>query len=140
MASLSSAGLLAAGLVALVAVAACGKGYDTGGDGVNDVAKACNIRVAWNTAKDQCTPCMAAAKTPRCECPEFKDYSAACHDQESARRAEPSCTDAIEACTVDCKNDCNCVERCYANAPACRRAASARDGCIVEVCDKYCKP
>ncbi len=127
-------------VVAVALVACSSKDYDTAGNGVNDVVAACRIGVPWVRTRDECSACIAAAPAARCDCPEFKAYSAACEEQAAARRNEPSCTYEIETCALGCGTDCDCVDRCYANAPGCRRAASARDGCVAEVCDKYCKP
>src|SRR5438309_820479 len=81
--------------------------------------KACEIRASWTKATDRvCINCMSAAPSQACDCPDFKAFGGLCKSHNDARRNEPSCTDAIGNCTRACaKNDCTCVESCYAQAP-----------------------
>lgn len=109
-----------------------------GGNGVNDVKLACEIRAKWNRTGNDCSTCEAAVVSPRCDCSELAEFGAACIDQQDARRA--ACEDAIDTCVFGCdRTDCACIEACYANAEACKKASAARDGCIAETCDKHCK-
>ncbi len=46
----------------------------------------------------------------------------------------------VDGCVRACaKNDCTCVDGCYAGKPTCRKLASARDGCVAQVCDPSCQ-
>jgi hypothetical protein len=109
-----------------------------GGDGVNDVRLACEIRAKWNRVGNDCTVCEAATTTERCDCVAIRDFSAACIDQHNARKA--ACGEAVDTCVFNCKReDCSCIDACYANIEACKRAAAARDGCITETCAPHCK-
>jgi hypothetical protein len=123
-------------LAAALAVAACGS---TPNNGVNDVRKACDIRAAWkNPSAEKCGLCQGAAQRPPCGCASFAGFDGVCAEQGDARRAEPSCSDAIENCVAKCLTDCACVEACYANAPACKTVSAARDGCVADKCSAYC--
>jgi len=125
-------------LVGVTALLACKDDPPKGGNGVNDVRAACEIRAQWNRVENDCTLCEAATTTERCECSEIKDFSAACIDQHNARKA--ACAEAVDTCVFACRReDCGCIEGCYANAEACKRAAAARDGCITETCATYCR-
>ena len=124
------------------ATSACSpKDGDPPRNGVNDVRKACELRASWTKGADRtCINCVAAAPSPACDCPDFKEFGGLCKSQDNDRRAEPSCTDAIGNCTRACAaKDCACVESCYAQAEACKRVAAAEDGCIADACTKYCQ-
>jgi hypothetical protein len=110
-------------------------------NGVNDVQKACEIRATWTKSTDaKCVNCLVAAPSPACECEAFKDFASLCLEQDTARRAEPSCTVALDDCTKACvPTDCNCVNGCYAQAETCKRLSAAKDGCIADVCTPYCQ-
>jgi hypothetical protein len=126
----STAGLLVA--------AACAPSADPPRNGVDDVKKACELRLAWkNPTAERCLSCLAAAPSPQCDCVAFKDFAGLCKAQDDARRAEPSCTGAMEDCARACKDDCACVTACYSQ-PACKRVIDGRDGCVVDVCSAYC--
>lgn len=126
-------------LAALLVFTACSSDDEAPRNGVNDVRAACQIRVAWkNPSAEKCVNCVAAAPSPQCDCEAFKEFAGLCKDQDDARRSEPSCTSAMEDCARACKNDCGCVEGCYAQAAACKRIIDGRDGCVVDVCSQYC--
>lgn len=129
----------AAAVSGLVVITACSSNDAAPRNGVDDVLKACQIRVGWtNPSAEACVNCIAAAPSPDCECEVFKDFAALCKDQDEARRAEPSCTAAMEDCARACKNDCACVDSCYAASATCKDIIAGRDGCIVDVCTQYC--
>lgn len=124
---------------ALVVFTACSSNDDPPRNGVDDVLKACQIRVAWkNPTAEKCVNCVAAAPSPQCDCEAFKEFAGLCADQDNARRSEPSCSTAMEDCSRACKDDCGCVESCYAASEACKRIVAGRDGCVVDVCSQYC--
>jgi hypothetical protein len=124
---------------ALVALTACSSKEDPPRNGVDDIVKACQLRAAWkNPTAEDCVNCVAAAPSPECACEDFKDFAGLCKVQDDARRAEASCTSAMEDCARACKTDCACMEACYAQAPACKRIIDGRDGCVVDVCTPYC--
>lgn len=110
-------------------------------NGVDDVQKSCEIRAAWTKSTDMAgINCLVAAPSPSCECEAFKDFAALCKSQDDARRADPTCTVALDDCTKACvKTDCTCVAGCYAQAETCKRVSGAKDGCIADVCTPYCK-
>lgn len=144
MKSLLSAWVVAVASLALVA--ACSSKDDSSeapaaNNGVDDVEKACQIRAAWtNPGNDKCVNCQVAAQSPSCECEAFKDFAALCLSQDQARRAEPSCTVALDDCVKACtQTDCACITSCYANADRCKSLSAAKDGCIADVCAPYCK-
>lgn len=121
-----------------VVLGACGKD-DVENNGVNDVRKACEIRAAWkNPSAEKCGLCQAAAPRPPCGCESFAGFDGVCAAQGDARRAEPSCTEALDRCEIACGSNCGCVESCYATAQECKRVSAARDGCIAETCASYC--
>lgn len=125
-------------LTLATSLSAC-KGDDESSNGVNDVKLACQIRVSWkNRRSDDCANCQAAAPRPACGCEAFKGFDGKCEAQGSARTAEASCTTTIDSCTVNCADDCTCLDACYANAQRCRELSSARDGCVAELCAQYC--
>lgn len=109
--------------------------------GVNDVKKACEVRSAWsNRTAPQCISCISAAPSPPCDCEQFRDFGGLCATQGEARRLEKSCTAQVDTCTRACPDkDCACIDACYAQAPACKSASAARDGCVAEVCTRYCQ-
>lgn len=124
-----------------VVVAACShsSGSPAPTNGVNDVLQACQMRAPWkNASSTACNNCIGLATTPRCPCTD-QDYAGKCSDQAAAKNQEPTCS-GVDACLAKCdRADCKCVDGCYASVPACRRAASAEDGCVVEICDAYCR-
>lgn len=104
------------------------------------VKAACESRLAWKRANDaKCTECKASARLNKCDCPALTDYSGKCADEGTAVYRETSCTDAIETCVETCKNDCACVDHCYANAPNCKAKTGALDSCVVSVCSTICE-
>lgn len=126
-------------VVAVVGLA-CGGDDAAENNGVNDVKKACEIRVAFaNLESERCRNCIAAAPAPSCDCESFKEWAALCKAQGDARNAEASCSIQIDQCVVDCKKDCACVDRCYDASAACRRVTAARDGCVADVCASACR-
>ncbi|MCS6898314.1 MAG: hypothetical protein RMJ98_05605 [Myxococcales bacterium] len=109
--------------------------------GVNDVRAACEVRARW-TRRDSgdCAACRAAVVLPPCGCELFRDVEARCVTLADARRRQPQCTQALDACVSTCPpNDCGCLDHCFEGADDCRQATSARDGCITEVCTPYCE-
>ena len=126
---------------AFAGIGACASAQDAPRNGVDDVRAACDLRVTWtNTGSDTCVNCIAAAPSPACECEAFKEFGGLCNSQNEARLAEPSCTSTVKACTFACpKDDCGCLEGCYATAEACKRVAAATDGCVSDVCAPYCR-
>ncbi len=135
---LASSGLLAL----LVSTAGCSSTPTStpGSNGVDDVTKACEIRATWTHATSTaCSSCYSYATTPRCDCTDL-DYAGKCSGQQKTKVDEPSCADVdtcIRACTST--TDCACVDACYTNKAACRKAASAVDGCVAETCDEHCR-
>lgn len=108
------------------------------GNGVNDVKLACEIRLTWNRSNQDCGLCEVGVVSPRCECSELAAFSAACMDQQEARKAV--CTEEIDRCVFACnRDDCACIEACYVEGDACKIASAARDGCISEACESFCK-
>jgi len=131
---------LAAGSMLWVVCMAIGCGDDEpkSGNGVNDVKLACEIRATWNRGNPDCAVCESAAVSPRCECSELAAFSAACIEQQDARRAV--CAESVDNCVFACRReDCACVEACYAAGDACKKASDARDGCVSEACASHCK-
>ena len=109
-----------------------------GGNGVDDVSAACEIRAKWNRSGNDCSICEAAVISQRCDCTSLAAFGAACLDQQTARKKV--CSEAVDDCISACdRTNCACIEACYTNGDACQRASAARDGCIVEVCDSHCK-
>ncbi len=108
------------------------------GNGVNDVRASCEIRAKWNRTPEKCGLCEAAVVAPRCECTELAEFSAACIEQADART--PVCPETIDTCVASCnRNDCNCIDGCYAANAACKNASAARDGCVADACSSYCR-
>ena len=129
--------LLPSVIAGLLLVASCNCGPTN--NGANDVRRACDLRAAWkNPNAEKCGLCQAAAPRPPCGCESFKGFDGVCAEQGDAFRAEASCTEAVVSCAANCLKDCGCVEGCYADAPACKRVAAARDGCVAESCAAYC--
>jgi hypothetical protein len=107
-------------------------------NGVNDVLKACQIRVGWqNATSTACNTCIGLAKAPRCPCSD-REEAGKCSDQTTAKTNEPTCGD-VDSCVSACHTDCACVETCYAGKATCKTLASAADGCVAEVCDPSCR-
>ena len=134
--------MLSLSLFGTIALVACAKDSEPDrNDGVNDVRKACEVRKAWTKAgSEKCINCMAAAPAPACDCESFKEFGALCELQEAERKAEVSCTSALDDCTRICvKSDCACIEGCYAQASRCKQLAGARDGCVANACAAYCQ-
>ena len=128
--------------VFLGALGACSASSETppaSSNGVNDVMQACQLRVPWkNATSTACNDCVGLTVTPRCPCSD-RDYAGKCSDQQSAKNQEPTCV-GVDTCINHCvRTDCTCIEACYANKDACRTRASAVDGCVVDVCDSYCR-
>jgi hypothetical protein len=109
-------------------------------NGVNDVKKSCEVRATWqNRTERKCTDCIASAPSPPCNCEQFKEFAGMCAAQGEARRVEPTCTVPLDDCTHKCKDkDCACIDGCYAQADACKRATAAREGCVTEICGRFC--
>ncbi|CAN5913410.1 hypothetical protein BH11MYX4_BH11MYX4_17010 [soil metagenome] len=124
-----------------IGIAACSPKEDAQNNGVDDVKAACQIRAGWpNAEADKCKNCLASAAQPACDCELFKEFGGKCHSQNVARQSEPDCTDPVLDCTYKCpKNDCACLDACYATAAKCKSAAAAVDGCVTDVCAPYCK-
>jgi hypothetical protein len=137
--SARSVACVVVGAFALVVFTACSSDDEPARNGVDNVLQACQLRVAWkNPTAEKCVNCVAAAPSPQCDCEAFKEFAGLCKTQDDARRAEPSCTGAMEDCARACKDDCACVDACYAQAAACKRIIDGRDGCVVDVCTPYC--
>ncbi len=126
---------LGAALASLVVLAAC-----NGSRGVDDVKKACEIRVGWTQAgSDACTTCQISAYTSRdCDCKK-DDNRGLCNDEIVARNGEPDCAYTIDQCVTACQTDCECVDACYASHAKCKPLQAAYDGCLADVCDDACK-
>jgi hypothetical protein len=128
--------------VALMALVACATDAEsTRSNGVNDVKKACAVRATWKkAASENCINCLSAAPLPACDCEQFKEFGALCELQEAERHADPGCTSALDDCTRTCaKNDCACLEGCYASSASCKQLSGARDGCVAAACAPYCE-
>lgn len=137
--ALSGAIVGAVGALSLITALGCG-GDDApkSGNGVNDVRAACEIRATWNRTGNDCSVCESAVVSPRCDCDALKDFSAACVDQENARKT--ACADSVDTCVFSCnRTDCSCIDACYVSGEACKAASAARDGCIAETCSGHCK-
>jgi hypothetical protein len=128
-------------LLVLGVVAACGPDDPPPNNGVNDVEKACEIRIGWaNRGTVACTDCLSISQAPKCDCPDFQqEFAAKCHEQARARTNEPTC-DGVPKCVGDCDpTDCACTEACFAGKERCREVSSAAEGCTTDVCDAYCR-
>jgi hypothetical protein len=126
-------------LLSLLPLASCSPKKDPPDNGVNDVKAACVIRTSWsNPTGDKCSLCKSAAPIANCGCEAEKDFGGACQSQGDARRAEPTCTPDLLDCRAHCNDDCNCIDNCYANAPKCKPLVAAEDGCVADVCAKFC--
>ena len=140
-----------AGLALLFSLAsacsACGKSSENTGttssasNGVNDLKQSCEIRATWqNKAVRKCTDCISAAPSPACNCEEFKDFGGMCLTQDQAKRADTTCSGAMDTCAKACPaTDCDCYANCYNASASCKAEASAREGCLTQVCGPYCK-
>lgn len=108
-------------------------------NGVDDVKLACEVRLGWQgTTSSRCIHCLSAAANPPCACSEAKPFAGVCETQQAARSKEATC-DGVESCRFACApSDCACLDACYAERDACRRAASALDGCIAKACAEEC--
>lgn len=129
-----------AALAVAASLSACGGDSKADPVGVNDVRQACEVRRSWaKPTDDKCISCQAAAPTVECSCPDYKDFAGKCQQATDAMKAEPTCTSQIEVCVKTCSvTDCDCIDRCYAQAATCKRAAGSRDGCVAEICAQYC--
>src|SRR5512140_1147522 len=108
-------------------------------NGVDDVHKACEIRAGWlNTSTTPCNNCVGLSTSPRCACTD-QEYAGSCSDQTAAKNKEPTCDGTIDCVGKCARTDCACIDACYAGKAACRTLASAADGCVAEICAKYCK-
>lgn len=127
--------------LACLSVAACSSDADppASTNGVDDVRDACELRLSWKAgSSSRCSYCLAAVANPPCECSEQHDFAGLCEEQQAARSREPSC-EGVEECRFECgTGDCACVDACYRDKDACRKAASALDGCVAEVCAPEC--
>jgi hypothetical protein len=132
-------------IATIVLVVACSSDDDAAlatSNGVNDVKRACEIKLAWkNATSSACIDCLAAAANPPCACSEQRFASAGrCQSQQTQRSQATSC-EGVEECRFKCPStDCACIDRCYAQKEACRTAASALEGCVVEACEAQCGP
>lgn len=144
---MTSLRFIGSALFVCLLAAACGKtGEDTGttssaSNGVNDLKESCEIRATWQSATvRQCTDCISAAPSPACDCEEFKAFGGMCLTQDTAKRADTTCTTDMDTCAKTCATgDCDCYANCYNASPTCKAEAAAREGCITQVCDPYCK-
>jgi hypothetical protein len=131
-------------LLLLLLAEACSSGASVpapanGGNGVDDVEKACLASSRWQaTTTSACILCRVSAPLAACSCDPNPDRGA-CLTQAQAVAAEADCSMAITTCIDDCRTDCGCVDGCYAGHAACKSAAAARDGCVVAVCETECK-
>ncbi len=133
--------VLFSSVVVALLIACGGDDEPAPNNGVNDVKKACEIRATWTKRKTQeCIDCTSIAKTPKCDCPAFQqDFAAKCEVQGRAYGDERNC-DFVGDCVGKCnETDCACIDACYAGRDACRPKAAALDGCIADVCDRYCR-
>jgi hypothetical protein len=81
---------------------------------------------------------VASAPLERCPCAS-EDYVGKCWSLQKDKKAEPTCA-GVDECIFHCAaNDCGCIDACYAEKDACRTKASAVDGCVAEICDRYCR-
>lgn len=120
------------------AVVACSS--SDGGNGVNDVKQACETRLAWTQASSEaCNACKISAYTSdECDCKK-DEYRGLCNQQLVARNAEADCVYTIDECVTACREDCTCIDGCYADHAKCKPLQAAYDGCITDVCDDACK-
>lgn len=128
-------------LSVLVLIAACGGSDDTTpktGNGVNDLAQACQIRATWVRANNDCSVCESGAINAHCDCDALRAFSGACLDQQNARKGV--CPQSVDDCVDKCdRTDCTCIEACYTGNDACKKATDARDGCVAATCTDHCK-
>jgi len=128
-----------AALFVVLAAACGGDDSSASSNGVNDVRKACEIRVAFKSGEtSRCLECIGAAPAPPCECEAIKEFAGRCEKQGAARSTQGNCTFEIEQCVNDCKKDCACVDACYNASASCRATTAARDGCVAEQCASAC--
>lgn len=124
--------------LAMVLALGCGDDRPKSGNGVNDVRAACEIRANWNRTDNDCSLCESAVTVPACDCEALAAFAGACLDQQNAR--QDVCAADLDKCVFGCdRTDCNCIEGCYAEGDACKRASAARDGCVAEACAPHCK-
>jgi hypothetical protein len=104
------------------------------------VLGACEIRAAWSKAtQSACITCMSLAAAPACSCT-ANPASGKCAALVQTMQNEPDCTAALTRCVGLCMaKDCACINACYVGHDRCRAAASAADGCVVDVCDATCR-
>ncbi len=118
---------------------ACSDDAPYGDDGVADVRKACDLRATWSRkSQATCLECVANAPTIDCGCPVQSEFAGRCAEQSALRNAEPQCDDALVRCLGACA-DCQCQDACYTQKDACRKKASAVDGCVTATCERVCR-
>jgi hypothetical protein len=131
-------------LAAAVLTAAAAFGCKTGEEAPTAAATdkmqaACEVRKGWQHAiRRDCTTCLVKAAVPKCGNCSIKEYAGLCSEEDAARRAEPTC-EGIEGCVYKCKDDCECLARCYEGKDACRALAGEVDECTTRACDSYCR-
>jgi hypothetical protein len=109
------------------------------GNGVNDVVKACEQVAGWTRPFGlECSNCRSNVRAAPCECG-ADETAAKCHEQSATKDGETDCTAEVAECAGRCGSDCACVGQCYVGHDACRRVASAVDGCVATVCESRCR-
>lgn len=133
-----SLALASLGSALVLFVFACSSSKEEQAVGVNDVLKACSITSAWTQgATQRCGDCRIAATTAKCACSDL-EYAGKCSDPQAAITADTGCA-GIDDCVRACdRTDCACIDRCSAGK-SCRPNVSARDGCVAQICDAYCR-
>ena len=132
-------------LLAALTMAACSSGASPGapppgGNGVDDVRQACDLRARWTraTVRD-CSNCVFVSPAEACTCDPTPERGR-CFSQQAAFAREPDCTLDVAGCAQMCApTDCACIDACYAPHPPCRKAKSAVDGCVAQVCAPLCR-
>lgn len=124
--------------IVAASLAACGG--DEGGNGVNDVRAACEIRQGWTQATaEACGTCKTSASIdPDCDCTP-DEYRGLCSEQLVARNAEADCTGELQVCVGNCLDDCDCIDQCFVGHDTCKTRYAAYDGCIADVCAEPCQ-
>ena len=110
-------------------------------NGVNDLRKACDIRLGWTQTKTvDCQQCLATAQIATCNCTVSATYVGKCAQQLALKRASADCDDALERCVGSCaQSNCGCIDTCYSSRAECKVRAAALEGCITEVCSTVCR-
>jgi hypothetical protein len=108
--------------------------------GADDVLSACVIRAGWSKGTTStCLTCISLADNPACSC-SGDPNSGKCASLNHTLQNEPDCTASVTSCVGLCMaTDCACINGCYAGHDRCRAAASALDGCQIDVCDSTCR-